>query len=83
MTKFSNEQWEAYYWCHRDLKKLSYEAAAKKMGVMVDEVEQLMMKMSEQEPSLFTDITSDRRRFDHKVERFSPTRHEGHVKQVF
>lgn len=82
MCAVTKQQWEAYYLCHKDHQGLTYNEAAKKMGVNVDRVRILMMSMESKYPELFVDISSDSRRFDHGVSRFGP-RCEGHIERKF
>lgn len=64
------QQWEAYRLCHPDHEGKSYEEAAKEMGVNTDRVRILMLAMEAVHPDLFTDISSDSRRFDHGVSQY-------------
>ena len=63
-------QWEAYRLVHPDHEGLSYEEAAKKMGVTEYVVEWLLDYMKRDHPDLFTDISSDGQRFEHGVSRY-------------
>jgi hypothetical protein len=49
---------------------LSLEDTAKEMGVCEIQVMLVLRQMRDQHPDLFTDISSDGRRFDHGVSRY-------------
>lgn len=68
----TNQQWTAFYLWHPDHQGLSLEKAAEEMGLQEDHVKLLLRSMRRQYPSLFVDISSDGRRFDHNVVRYGP-----------
>ena len=78
MNAVTDDMWEAYYLTQPgysirpDHRGLSYEKAAKKMGVTFEEVEQLLGRMKHDYPDLFTDISGDGYRPGHNTEQYSP-----------
>lgn len=78
----TDDMWEAYRLTHPDHQGLSVKDTAKEMGVTVEEVSQMLYWLRVREPDLFTDISSDGRRFDHGVSRFGGWC-EGDVKERF
>ena len=66
----TDDMWEAYRLCHPDHQGLSLEEAAEKMGVNKDRVRILLMALEGVHPDLFTDISSDGRRFEHGVSQY-------------
>lgn len=53
-------QWQAYYFCHKDHRSMSYREAAKEMGMSTEEVEQMLSHMEAHYPELFRDINGDK-----------------------
>ena len=68
MTPITDQQWKAYELTQQE--GLSLEDAAKEMGFADWFVEQMLHCMKSDHPDLFTDISSDGRRFDHGVSRY-------------
>jgi hypothetical protein len=68
MIPITDLQWRAYELTQQE--KLSLEDAAKEMEMDVSEVGRMLWSMKLHHPTLFTDISSDGRRFDHGVSRF-------------
>jgi hypothetical protein len=68
MTPITDLQWEAYRLTNQE--GLSLEDAAKEMGISPQELRYILYSLRAREPDLFTDISSDGRRFDHGVSRY-------------
>ncbi len=68
MTLISDLQWNVYRLTQQEGK--SIEDTAKEMGVDEIQVMRMLCQMRTTYSDLFTDISSDGRRFDHGVSRF-------------
>lgn len=82
MTPWTDRDWQAYYLTHSDHQGLSLEDAAKKMRLSPQELKYILYSLHAREPDLFTDISSDGRRFDNGVSRYSRRLDSG-VKKLF
>ena len=78
MNAVTADMWEAYYLTQPDYsirpdrQGLSYEKAAKKMGVTFEDVEQLLDRMKHDYPDLFTDISGGGCRPGHNTKQYNP-----------
>lgn len=82
MSYITDEQWKVFELCHPDHQGLCYERAAEQMGVNVDRVRRMIGALESQHPDLFTDISSDHKRFDRGVSQWNG-RFEKQVKNKF
>ena len=69
-TTYADKQMQAYSLVNPDYQGLSIDEIAKEMVTSQAAIVWLLSRLEQDHPDLFTDISSDGRRFDHGVSRY-------------